>query len=536
MAYTPEELRAIVLDIVNAGRVGTWYEQNDKSIYRGVHIKYDWQLADLENVYRNKLLLLEDYYQERAEEVKRLIQNFDYALVDFKGDIQGLREKVLRIADKWHTVKWEIEGRSRGFFNRTPVGTTYYIDLDGGNDGSDGLGTGTAWLTLEQYTTTTSRTAGDIAYVRANTDEIPGADIICDEDGWNSALIYIIGCDSVTNDPWSDGSDVKPIIDNNSGSYGLRFETDKYWQVERLSFKNSSSSSGAVFVERNVYTLLKDCDFIDNSRGVVISRRSTIHAVGCLFEDNTTAGVQSEGGKGLFETCTFDAGAGGQTYGVSASYGIDAEFIDCSFGQSNAHGTNDIYIVYIGIVTLRNCAHNASFNVGEGAVICSEDDDGTYAAGQITTRAGTITKDTGIKTGSADFSLKFEPNGNCKAYSPLSPHGGTSDLSKMKSPFVVEGTASTAITCTIPIRSLGTWGTYPINTELYIEASYYDSGADAGRSTIASTQVLSHASNWVNFTVTCTPLRDGPIYIQVYLKLYEDAGDGCYVNGEVTTS
>jgi len=393
-----------------------------------------------------------------------------------------------------------------------------------------------AYNTIEEYTTTSARSAGDIAYVRANTDEIPGADIICDEDGWNSALIYIIGCDSVTNDPWSDGSDVKPIIDNNSGSYGLRFEADKYWQVERLSFKNSSSSSGAVFVERNVYTLLKDCDFIDNSRGVVISRRSTIHAVGCLFEDNTTAGVQSEGGKGLFETCTFDAGAGGQTYGVSASYGIDAEFIDCSFGQSNAHGTNDIYIVYIGIVTLRNCAHNASFNVGEGAVICSEDDDGTYAAGQITTRAGTITKDTGIKTGSADFSLKFEPNGNCKAYSPLSPHGGTSDLSKMKSPFVVEGTASTAITCTIPIRSLGTWGTYPINTELYIEASYYDSGADAGRSTIASTQVLSHASNWVNFTVTCTPLRDGPIYIQVYLKLYEDAGDGCYVNGEVTTS
>ena len=42
--------------------------------------------------------------------------------IDFSDEIQQFKDKVLRLADKWWAVKWEKEGRSRGYFVRTPVG------------------------------------------------------------------------------------------------------------------------------------------------------------------------------------------------------------------------------------------------------------------------------------------------------------------------------------------------------------------------------------------------------------------------------
>jgi len=120
MAHTPEELRALVLIKVNADRL-SWVEQNEVSYYRSLHIKHDYQLDDLEDMYRDKLLKLGDYYEERVNEVKDVIQNFDFTLVDFKGEIASFRDKVLRLADKWWAVKWEKEGRRLGHFDRTPA-------------------------------------------------------------------------------------------------------------------------------------------------------------------------------------------------------------------------------------------------------------------------------------------------------------------------------------------------------------------------------------------------------------------------------
>lgn len=52
---------------------------------------------------------------------------------------------------------------------RAPIGTTYYIDADTGNNADDGLSTANAWLTYAQFMETTTRSAGDIAIVRRNT-------------------------------------------------------------------------------------------------------------------------------------------------------------------------------------------------------------------------------------------------------------------------------------------------------------------------------------------------------------------------------
>lgn len=120
MAYTPEELRAIVLSKVNADRL-SWVEQNAASEYRGLQIKTDKQLDDLEDMYRIKLLRLGDHHEERVKEVKALLKDPDISLITFSDEIQVFKNKVLRLADKWWTVKWEKEGRRLGYFNRTPV-------------------------------------------------------------------------------------------------------------------------------------------------------------------------------------------------------------------------------------------------------------------------------------------------------------------------------------------------------------------------------------------------------------------------------
>jgi hypothetical protein len=47
--------------------------------------------------------------------------------------------------------------------------------------------------------------------------------------------------------------------------------------------------------------------------------------------------------------------------------------------------------------------------------------------------------------------------------------------------------------------------------------------------------VISVAATWTDFSVTLTPLRDGVVYINVYLKKYESEKT-VNVNGEVVVS
>ena len=84
-------------------------------------------------------------------------------------------------------------------------------------------------------------------------------------------------------------------------------------------------------------------------------------------------------------------------------------------------------------------------------------------------------------------------------------------------------------TITIYMRSLGAWGTYPTNSELYVEASYYNHGSDATRLKVVSNDVLDDETTWRAFDVTFTPLQDGFVYLNVFLGKYE-ASKGCYVD------
>lgn len=529
MALTSAELNQWVQDKIKTGRLA-WTEQNDVSFWRGLHHKYDYQLLAVIEQYKDKYQRLVERYKEYLDDIQGKITNFDISQADLKDELLSLKDKVIRLADKYWAVKWEIEGRRLDIFKRKPVGTVYYIDLDGGNDGNDGLSTGNAWLTIEKYTTVTVRSAGDIAYVRANTDETVGAaDIILDEDGTQDSFISIIGCDSVTNDPWSDGSDVKPIIDFNAGAYSVRMDNDDFWYFERLVI--TGSGDNGFEQARTIFSKFKSCEFTDNVVGVSSFLRSEVFYEGCIFSDNTTTGIDMQAGIVQLDECTFDGGAGGQTYGIRSWYGGFIEANNCDFGQANAHGSNDIYVSYNARVKLRDCRHNNSFYFSQGGMIFEEDADGVYDAGKMQAFRGTVTKQASPITGNATQSYKMEPSAYCGLYNSLGLHAD----SLIDSTFIIEGTASEEITITIKMQAEDAWATYPTNTQLYIEASYYDSAVDAGRSTVKSTQVISAEDTWTDFSVTLTPLRDGPIYVNVYLKKYE-AGKSVTVNGEAVTS
>lgn len=79
-----------------------------------------------------------------------------------------------------------------GSMKRSPIGTTYYIDADNGNNGNAGTSTGAAWDTLDQFTEN-ARSAGDIAILRGNrTDGYDdGTDLNFTSDGTIAAPIQI---------------------------------------------------------------------------------------------------------------------------------------------------------------------------------------------------------------------------------------------------------------------------------------------------------------------------------------------------------
>ncbi len=65
-------------------------------------------------------------------------------------------------------IEVEIRLREEGLVEREPIGTTYYIDADSGNNGNAGTSTGAAWASLDQFTEN-ARSAGDRAILRRGT-------------------------------------------------------------------------------------------------------------------------------------------------------------------------------------------------------------------------------------------------------------------------------------------------------------------------------------------------------------------------------
>ena len=502
----------------------SWPEWDIKSQYRGVDKKYLEPVEKLLFQYPAKIEKLQNQLADLELQYEVFLKSGKLTLKDLD-DVEyylWIKEKIDRLTDKYWTCKKEKEGRDLGHFKRTELHQTeYFIDLNAGNDGDDGETFGNAWLTIGKYTTTTVRTAGDIATLRANTSETMAIDLVFDESGNKDNYIEIRSA-SIAYDPWSDGSDVKPILtfgDNVKNAVG---SSDDYWKLNRFVMKESADGSGALNLTSCDFWYILDMEISDNASAGIDANYGPITIEGGNFFSNGTYSLLLHSCIGSVISSVFNGGGDTTDYGIRVNRSAQVDIVHSSFGQTTSHNTEDITPFTMASVRTRDCVLDIPIVPISNSRFFSEDNGAVYGAGLITDFTGTITQDSGVKTGAAAFSNKMEPNANCGVNSPLTLNGN----SVVNFPFIIKCIAGVSKTVTVKIRSLGTWGTYPINTELFLEFWYLDHAVDATRTKAVSAQVLSHASDWVSFTVTFTPQQTGLAYGTVKLGIYEDAGDG----------
>ena len=101
-------------------------------------------------------------------------------------------------------------------------------------------------------------------------------------------------------------------------------------------------------------------------------------------------------------------------------------------------------------------------------------------------------------------------------------------------PWTENDVPASAQTRTIYIKGEG-WTSFPTNTELYLEAEYFDHATNLTRTTAVSTAVLTDNTTWTAFTVSFTPAQVGRVDYRIYLKKYEAASkvyiDNALYNG-----
>jgi len=392
----------------------------------------------------------------------------------------------------------------------------------------DGTSTSTPFVHLNQFTTDTARSAGDILKVRANQTHLyAGIDIVFDEDGNANNMIEIRGCSS-TDDPWGDGSDVRPVIGFGDSDYEIQLNGDDFWKLSRLECIESSDSYGILFIYNAHNHVIDSCVFRDaSSVGLRPYGVCGILIQNCSFYNNTSYNIYSQtGSKCKCVGCSFDGGAATTDYGIYIASASVIELINCSFGATTTHDISDIYLALNSMVYARNCSFAGSITFASRAVdafLKSEDHNQTKGAHQTLYYSGTIEKDTSVvRSGGASSSAKMTPNSNCGLYYPLTiADDFCSGDFKLWLPAAQK-------TVTIYLRTFG-YTTLPTADELYIEASYLDQASGGHRATVKSTQTVSANDTWTAFSVTFTPSQEGWVYVTVYLKKYE-SNSGVYVD------
>lgn len=474
-------------------------EMDDRIKYRGLDCKRINRINEAIECYENKIPRIENILEEEKDKDVRKI----------------LTEKIDRLKDKLACCIKELELREKKLVNRTNLhDTIYYIDLTNGNDANDGLSANNdhSWKTIGKYTTTTVRTAGDIAYVRANTTQTLAAAVAFDEDGTFNSPISIIGCDAVTNDPWGDASNVKPIIDANGGSYYFTTNADDYWTFNRLVLKNSTYANGVVLLSASKMIRFISCDFSDCTQlGLNIGTAGSI-LNGCTFSNNLIGCKVGNNSIAELYDCTFNKGA---SYGDVGLY-VDTKqnqcyLYNCAFGQTTSHAKYDIEIDDAGIVYGQNCIlQKATVTIdASGGYAYFEDWQQTRGSQYSSTLSAIITNDATVQLDGVD-SINLSPQGNTKGF-----HWGTHQYGTYKL-WLEAG----SYTISVKARETAAWAADPDSEAFFFRASYLNHASNATRTFVDSTQALSGTSE-ITFTMAVAPAQDGFVYVTPYLLAYE---------------
>ena len=182
---------------------------NAAIISEGVHIKWHEESSRPQKYPASQLSAMLASYQSKKARMEGEISsritaaNGGDMLAEADVEIYWRLDKFIQVISK------EIEFREAGTFERSPVGTTYYIDPANGDDGADGLtSTGDAtngpWATIRKFMEG-ARAAGDVGICRRDiTDMSDGTRLTATVDGdiFNPIII-----EADYDDTWSDFAD-----------------------------------------------------------------------------------------------------------------------------------------------------------------------------------------------------------------------------------------------------------------------------------------------------------------------------------------
>ncbi|KKN41064.1 hypothetical protein LCGC14_0727140 [marine sediment metagenome] len=502
---------------------------------RAAHLKYDGDLQHAIDCYVRKIPLLREMALDPRVKLKNpddSLRTVAEILFDKGRARMKLETKIDSVIEKCACCLKEQELRKDGLVTRSPHNTDYYIDYVNGSDANTGVSIAQHWKTITKYTKDTVRSAGDRAFLRANTTWAQGTeavDIAFDEDGTLDAYIELIGADSVINDPWSDSSDVKPIIDFEDGVFNLNASADDFWRLQRLDLRQSADTFGAIniLLANNIY--VKDCNVQDGASSLVegatvaTALRTTLD--GCSFLDTGGPGIDGGTCDIIIKDCTITAGVGaGTTTGLFVDDGTIVYMRDTTF--SGSFGNNDLSVRRSSIVYARNVTFSASgIEVIESGQLFSEDDDGTFEDHITTFEVGVITRDTGtVRGGGANSSAKMEPTSLCGPNRPLIL--GSNPLRGFRPIWVTAG----SYTATVYVRVGTAWDSALTAAECYMKTSELDNAGNATRVERQSTETINNAGSWTALTTSISPARDGFVYFWVYLAEFEDASEHIFVD------
>lgn len=200
-------------------------DEADKAIEKeikkeGLHIKHEWQIAEMLTAHTNKIPHISkdlqdrlDYPDWRRKELKDRFSKkisgqelLDRIEEKLQSEITYYTTKKNRLQNTSGLLSEELRLRVEEKVDRAPIGTTYYVDFTNGNDSNDGLGTGSgnAWLTLDKFCENT-RSAGDICIVRGGMTQTATSNLDHTSDG---TLVNPIIVKRDYGDEWSDHVDI----------------------------------------------------------------------------------------------------------------------------------------------------------------------------------------------------------------------------------------------------------------------------------------------------------------------------------------
>lgn len=403
------------------------------------------------------------------------------------------------------------------------------------NDTSVSGALNTDYVHHNQALTDTVRSAGEIVRTRANlTYTYAGVQINIDEDGTVNNPITLKGA-SIADDPWSDASDVRPIIDFGGTGFSLNISSDNYWTLNHLDFIGSIDSNGPVDIAFSDGITVSDCRIYDNGngssdRGLRFSSGAGFRLINCTFFNNfgTSVNILSASGAYL-EGCIFDGDPVGGGNGTDIGLAVSAACVfmrDCIFGGTDDHDVADVSVtdaLLYGRNVKLDSATEVRNTITPGSLVSLEDNEQTHLAFRNWQFPGNISRSAVVERsgeGGTPWSILGEPNSNCGSERILYLVGD-----RLRGvPIYLDGTEQT-----ITVYAYATsWAGLPSVTQFVVEIDHIEGAADWD--TDVTSDTFAANDQWESFDITLTPNAAGFAYLRVKLLDFEDGTEKIYVD------